>query len=322
MTKRKEVLDMRKLSVCLLGKFSARRDEDELTGLDVTKIQHLFCYLLLYRMRPHTREALGALLWGDSPTAQSKKYLRQALWQLQSALNLGANPIEDYTLMIEADWIGINSKADLSLDVAEFEQNFAAVQGVPSHELDEQKAQSIMNAAQLYRGDLMEGCYEEWCLYERERFQNMYLAMLDKLMSYCEAHNQYETGLQYGSRILCYDRAREHAHRKLMRLRYLAGDRTGALRQYERCVKALEEELGVKPAKKTLALYEQIRADQLDDPPFATSKVDVELEPTTTTAPLPEVLNRLKRIRAVLANLQHQIKEDIQAVELVLKGRR
>ncbi len=313
---------MNRLSVCLLGKFSARRDEQELAGLDFTKIQHLFCYLLLYRMRSHSREALAALLWGDSPTSQSKKYLRQALWQLQSALNSGADSLEDYILVIEADWISINSKANLLFDVAAFEQNFAVVQGVPIHEMDEQSAQAIIDAAQLYRGDLMEGCYEEWCLYERERFQNMYISMLDKLMSYCEAHKQYETGLQYGSRILCYDRAREHAHRKLMRLQYLAGDRTGALRQYERCVKALEEELGVKPAKKTVALYEQIRADQLYDPPPGATKVDVDMEPTVAADSLPEVLNRLKKIRAALTNLQHQIKKDIQAVELVLKGRR
>lgn len=312
---------MNRLSVCLLGKFSARRDDRELAGLDTTKIQHLFCYLLLYRMRPHPREALATLLWGNSPTSQSKKYLRQALWQLQSALNAGTDSLEDYILVIEADWIGINPKADLSLDVAAFEQNFAAVEGVPSREMDEQGAQAIINAAQLYRGDLMEGCYEEWCLYERERLQNMYIAMLDKLMSYCEVRKQYETGLQYGSRILWYDSAREHAHRKLMRLRYLAGDRTGALRQYERCVKALEEELGVKPAKKTVALYEQIRADHLYDPPQTATKVNVDDEPAAAES-MPEVLGRLKKISAALTNLQQQIKKDIQAVELALKGRR
>ena len=36
---------------------------------------------------PADRESLAALLWGENPTAQSKKYLRQALWQLQHALS-------------------------------------------------------------------------------------------------------------------------------------------------------------------------------------------------------------------------------------------
>ena len=37
----------------------------------------------------------------------------------------------------------------------------------------------------VYRGDLLEGCYQDWCLFERERLQNAYLAMLDKLMVRC-----------------------------------------------------------------------------------------------------------------------------------------
>src|ERR1700675_5041594 len=93
----------------------------------------------------------------------------------------------------------------------------------------------------------------------------MSLAMRSKLMSYCESHDQYENGLQHGARILACDRAREHTHWRLMRLQYLAGNRTGALRQYERCVAALREELGVKPAKRTTELYEQIRDDSVDE---------------------------------------------------------
>ena len=40
--------------------------------------------------------------------------------------------------------------------------------------------------------------------------------------------------LAYGARILHCDRARERTHRRLMRLHFLAGDRTAALRQYPR----------------------------------------------------------------------------------------
>jgi DNA-binding SARP family transcriptional activator len=318
----KAVMDMNRLTVCLLGKFSARRDQHDILGLDVTKIQYLFCYLLLYRSRSHLREALATLLWGDSTTVQSKKYLRQALWQLQSALNTKTGSLEDYILTVEPDWIGINSKADLSLDVEAFERHFSAVQGVPGHDLDDQRAQSLKEAERLYRGDLMTGCFEEWCLYERERLQNIYLSMLDKLMSYCEAQSQYETGIQYGSRILGYDRAREHTHRKLMRLHFLAGDRSGALRQHERCVEALQEELGVKPGKKTMVLYAQIRADQLDDATPAPAQIDEVPVIPMATAPLHAVLSRLRKLRTVLTSLQHQTQEDIHAVELVLKDRR
>ena len=70
---------MSQLKISLLGKFSVRRDEGALEGFEGGKVQELFGYLLLNRNRSHPREALANTLWGGSSTAQSKKYLRQAL---------------------------------------------------------------------------------------------------------------------------------------------------------------------------------------------------------------------------------------------------
>jgi DNA-binding SARP family transcriptional activator len=124
----------------------------------------------------------------------------------------------------------------------------------------------IQQAVELYRGDLLEGWYMEWCLLERERLQSMYLQLLDKLASYYEASGEYESGLLCGARALRCDRAREHTHHMLMRLHYLAGDRTGALRQFDRCMAALREGLGVSPSERTLELYRQIQAEELKVP--------------------------------------------------------
>ena len=62
------------------------------------------------------------------------------------------------------------------------------------------------------------GWYEDWCLSEHERLQNMYLKMLDKLMGYCEAHGQVNSGLAYGEQVLRYDRASERTYQRMMRL--------------------------------------------------------------------------------------------------------
>jgi DNA-binding SARP family transcriptional activator len=83
---------MSQLSVRLFGKLSIRCNDRCVDGLTGSKVQELLCYLLLHRDRPHCREALASLLWSDVSTAQSKKYLRQALWQLQGALRCQAEP--------------------------------------------------------------------------------------------------------------------------------------------------------------------------------------------------------------------------------------
>src|SRR5438876_1093845 len=97
-------------------------------------------------------------------------------------------------------------------------------------------------------GYLLQGCYQDWCLCERERLQQLYLGALDRLMEYSEIHGEYAAGLTYGGRILRLDCARERTHRGMMRLYHLNGDRTAALRQYERCAATLKKELGVLPA--------------------------------------------------------------------------
>jgi hypothetical protein len=88
--------------------------------------------------------------------------------------------------------------------------------------------------------------------------------MLDKLIAHCEAHHQYEAGTEYGAKILRYDRGRERTHWRLMRLRYLAGDRAGRC-AHTSCVAALNQSFDVKPSQRTVALCEQIRADIVVD---------------------------------------------------------
>lgn len=309
---------MSALNIYLFGKFCVRREEQELEGLDARKVQELFCYLLLHRDHALSRETLASLLWPETTTTLSKKNLRQALWQLQSALGSQNESLSDRVLLVESEWIKLNPEAVFWLDVAALENAFLLVQKIPGQKLDNQKAQILHDAVQLYQGPLLEGWYQDWCIYERERLQSMYLTMLDKLMGYCEVRCDYETGLLYGMRIMCYDRARERTHRRLMRLHYLNGDRAAALRQYEQCSSALEEELGVKPSKGTVALYEQISADQPDEfePTAALTEPHTSFEVTGT--PLREVLDQLTQVQVVLNDLQNQVKQTIRDVEQAL----
>ena len=306
------------LTIQLFGKFSVRRNERVLDGFDARKVQELFCYLLLQREHSLARETLASVLWPETTTAQSKKSLRQALWQLQSALGSQTASLNERVLHVEPEWVQLNARADLWLDVAVFEQTYNLIQKIPGQELDTSTAQHLQDVVQLYQGPLLEGWYQDWCLLERERLQNMYLSMLDKLMSYCEAHHDYETSILYGMRIMCYDRGRERTHQRLMRLNYLLGNRAEALRQYERCAVALEEELGVKPSKSTTTLYKQIQADQLDEPEPLHALRDTDPAIIAITPSLLEVLGNLTHLQESLTDLQDQVQQSIQQVELVL----
>ena len=155
---------MATLHVRLFGKFCVQCHEQPLEGFDARKVQELFCYLLLYRDHPHPRETLANLLWNDCSTTQSKTYLRKVLWQLQAALSPLRKCNSSQLLMVESDWVQLNSETDLWLDVAMFEEAFTHVRGMPGTELDLHCVQALQNAVDLYCGDLLEGWYQDWCL--------------------------------------------------------------------------------------------------------------------------------------------------------------
>ena len=304
---------MSTLQVFLFGKFCVRRNEQVLEGFDAHKVQELFCYLLLHRNHPLPRETLAGILWPDMTTYLSKKNLRNTLWRLQSLLDSSYKLSNERLLLVEPEWIQLNSEADLWLDVAVFESAYRQLQALRDQNMNTMTLQMLQSAVQLYQGPLLEGWYEDWCLQERERLQDIYLAMLDILMDYCEIQHQFEMGLQYGMRILCYDRARERTHRRLMRLYYLAGDRTAALRQYERCIEALDEELDIHPSKNTIALYKQIRADQVEGSALASTELSKQLE--LLTAPLLDILDRLAQMQSELTELHDEVQQKIRAIE-------
>ncbi|MFN8444203.1 MAG: BTAD domain-containing putative transcriptional regulator [Caldilineaceae bacterium] len=304
---------MQSLRISLLGKLRIQWNERDLPGLEARKVQELFTFLLLNRHIVHNREKLAALFWENQTTANSKKYLRQTLWQLQTALD--GDTSDCSTLLVDDEWIQLNPACSLWLDVGILEEAFTAAARIPGANLSLVQANQLEQAVKLYSGELLAGWYQDWCIFERERLQSIYLGLLDKLIGYYEAHEQYALGIANALLILQQDRARECTHRQLMRHYYLSGDRTGALRQYEACTFALQEELAVDPAQSTVALYQQICNDSLrPNPP-----VENEPPPIANGSGLSDVLQTLLQLQQGVKALSAQLESCVHAIERTIQ---
>ncbi|GIK74842.1 MAG: hypothetical protein BroJett021_38300 [Chloroflexota bacterium] len=304
------------LQISLFGRLRCTVDDDPVGGMEARKVQELLTYLLLHRTHPCTRESLATLMWGERNDAQAKKYLRQALWQLQSALDAACHPTIPL-LNVDAEWVEINQSAPIWLDIDHFEHVYETTCQLEGCDLSGEQVDALCQAVALYQGDLLEGWYQDWCIFERERYQQMYLTMLDKLIAFAEYTNDYMMGVHYCELSLRSDPARERTHRRLMRLYYLAGNRTAALRQFETCVEMLNRDLGVEPAKSTLLLYEQIRSDQFgaSDVEDLPSPLHVESE----SSDLSDILVHLGHLQATLRRTLQQVQRDIERVEVLIQ---
>lgn len=302
---------MSKLQFRLFGKFAASDGHSTLKGLDAAKDQELLSYLLIHRNQHHSRETLAGLLWSENSTERSKKYLRQAIWHLQNVLEPESSADEKIVLA-EHDWLSLNPENRPWCDVAEFEEAFSRTEGIAGNQLDEERAVGLKQAVALYRDDLLAGWYHDWILFERERLQNKYLIMLDKLLRYSSVHREFEAGQGYAETILRHDPAQERTHRQLMRLYYASGDRTAALRQYDRCVAALKEELGVAPERRTTSLYEKIKTEQTGESDSAEYNLSAAFHAPVAE---PDLVRHLRVLQRFLGAVQRRIQRDITAFE-------
>ena len=179
------------------------------------------------------------------------------LWRLrQTFQSLGAPADEYVSIKDDNAWFSTTSR--YWLDVEVFEMTVARYRDVPGQALTLEQATELDQVVELYTGDLLEGIYDDWCQYDRERLRLLHLNALGKLMAFHEENGTYERGLMYGQRILDKDETRDDVHRLMMRLYWLAGDRNAAMAQYKSCVQALWEGLGISPLHETSATYQQM----------------------------------------------------------------
>ena len=266
------VYPMSTLRIYLLGEFRLQRD-DAILQLPTQKARALLAYLVMHRDRAFPRAVLAGLLWGDMPEERALHNLADSLWRIRQVIGPGYFLADHHTLRFNPD-------ADYWLDVSAFEQHLAASHQ-PSAVSDQQSTSpqsatcNLQSAISLYRGDFLEGFYDDWCLAERERLHTLYLDALRALVSYHKGRGEYEEALRYGQRLVIGDPLREEAHREVMRLLALLGQRNAALRQYLVCRRTLAEELEVAPLPETTALYHQIRQAVVARSPAPTAPADL-----------------------------------------------
>lgn len=222
--------------------------------------EFLFAYLALNRSRMYSRDALAGTFWPDLPDRAARKRLRTALWRLRCTLRQHLSTTE--LLTTTRDRIGM--WGGLELDVERFETGIRRVLGSVRTQTTGSEGLSELEAAlQLYQGDLLEGEYGDWCQPERERLRVLYLDALEVLARSYAARGEWQAALNCGRRILARDPLREHIHREVMALYYLAGDRPRALRQFRQCRQTLRRELGVAPMRSTLEVRKALEAEDV-----------------------------------------------------------
>lgn len=180
---------------------------------------------------PTPRERLAALLWPDKDPASARNALRQRLFRLR---RLGGHPVVTGSLVL-------------------------ALHAEVGHDL--MGASSILGTLRPRLGRELGA----WLDAQRLQRQAGLWRALETRIDTLEASGDFAQALNLAQELLQAQPRSEAAHRRVIRLHYLRGDRGAALLAFDRCEDVLKHEVGASPSLETLELLAAIEQPDVVD---------------------------------------------------------
>ncbi|AKU92590.1 BTAD domain-containing putative transcriptional regulator [Vulgatibacter incomptus] len=234
------------------------------------KTAALLAYLSLEG--PSSRSRIAGLLWPDSGDARARANLRQALSRLR---RLAGGPLVE-----SGDPLRLAARAEV--DVLRLQTS--AFAGAP--------------VETPFRDRILPDCefpdcpeLSDWLAASSDDLRRLVLSAWEAEADRLERLGEARAALDRAQRALALDSFSERAHRRVIRLHYLLGDRSAALGSYERCRQVLAEELGVEPLPETRELARLVERGAL---PTAAGREGPEI-PVSVLRP-PRIVGREREL--------------------------
>lgn len=206
------------------------------------KTLDVLAYLLLNRGRTMPRASVAFALFPDDEEELARGSLRRNLSYLLSALPEA--PTATPFVLTDGKTIAWNAKAPAVVDVDEFERAI--------------RERRDDDAIALYVGELLPTLYAEWTTGERERLRSEFHEALLRKIQGERSRRRFDEATAVARTLLNEDPWREDIVRLLIAIRHEAGDRSGALAEYERFASRLRTEMRTEPMPETIAVRDAV----------------------------------------------------------------
>jgi DNA-binding SARP family transcriptional activator len=141
----------------------------------------------------------------------------------------------------------------VSTDVSEFDDLLAAARKARAAGDIPAELESLLQAGELYRGDVMPGdAYDDWFASLRERCRHDFEDAMLRACDLLESRGDGRVGLGLVRRALEYDPWREDLYQAALRLQIGCGQRSAAIDTYMSCRSHLVDDLGIDPSARPL----------------------------------------------------------------------
>jgi predicted ATPase/DNA-binding SARP family transcriptional activator len=214
--------------------------------------RELLVYLLVH---PDgcTKEQVGLAFWPDASAAQVRNSFHVTLHRLRKALGTSE------WITLAGERYRLDPAVTLEFDASSFESEVAAALRAMKRKEPGAPA-TLERALERYHGDFMDGePAGDWHLELRDRLQRLYIDGLTALGELQMAEERWSKAADSFRRVLARDELHEQAWRRLMSCHARLGERSQALRLYQRLTELLKKELDAEPDEETRELIAEIQ---------------------------------------------------------------
>jgi DNA-binding SARP family transcriptional activator len=275
-------------TIQLLGGLAARRSQQEVTRFRTQKSAALLAFLAFYaapNSLPQPRDVLIEMLWPETEPEAGRNNLSKALSFLRRVLEPPSVPSGTVILADRAS-VRLNPAA-LTSDVLQFESALrrTAREGLPEGD----RLALWLEAAELYRGPLLPGFYEEWIVSQATRLSSLFVEVVGQVAPRLLAAGRLEDALALAERAVQADALSEGATWHLMRVFAAMQQPSQALRAYRQLETRLCKELEDMPSEALLAYARELRTAPSIVLPAAGEAAPGQAQPDAIAAATPAV---------------------------------
>lgn len=216
------------------------------------RAKEMFFYLLCSGAG-QTNEQIITALWPDLAPAKGTSNLHINLYRARRAVYPGIFTLEQGRYKLNPD-------VNMWFDVVEFEAVFKGADNLPPD--SDARATNLERAIQLYRGPFMEDFYSEWTDMHRRQLEDKYLKALSLLADFYGHKRRYNKALSLLEKFIVVDPYQDEIYCQMMEWHLAAGDRTSALRTYDRYLGTVAGETGSIPIPRMQELHRRLLMDQ------------------------------------------------------------
>jgi LuxR family transcriptional regulator, maltose regulon positive regulatory protein len=248
------------LTIKVLGQVDIFRDASKPFAPDAwttRRSRDIFCYIATRKNRRVAKDILIEEFWGDEDLATVEKNFHPTISHIRKALN-SRQPLKQNFIVFRDGSYQLNPEFTYSIDSEDFIAAITAAEHAKREQDAESLRKNLETALSLYRGDFMEGSYEDWAEKQRHFYREQLTRVLNGLAKLSVSEKRWNDALRYANETLSLDPYREDLHRLVMKVLAAQSKPSAVRKHYDSMRDLLKDELGVDPSPETRRLFKEL----------------------------------------------------------------